>query len=1517
MSETSSSGPESTLDYDSNEITWEEENDDASSSFSADEEDILLAPQRAILATKHTMKRIIAISKLIKTEKENIEKSTASNEELEQSEKIMQNLVFTARYLYGNLANFLITEFHAALGAYSETLDDGGKISFSSVTHTIHDNDYFCEVLATLLDTAVEGRPYPEEPFSELQRSILRKYYEELGKIQYSAIICSWLLVVGSKEHFLEPLNSYELCKLVVEEKLSYKRLVPLSLLNSMIRQDDQALNEAYAQNVPKFLLQRLRNLAHSIYGQFSRSDFVYDEYSRLANHPENSTSYPDSPVPSADQTFRNSPRKRDRSRNRSPMMKRLRLEETDELYLDQWFPQHGDKVARGPCWSHGEQGRNCNFGEVVGITSDDEVAVKWIANLDAKPGTSDGDCVFLYKYKSPNFEVCYWKHALRANCFEADPFILKQIELRQVCQLISTICNQRDVIQPTFQNSAVEWLLHILDSTDLTEDKKNQQEAYDKFFARERERFAPLCLSEEALNTRIEKMTQYDAKLCKAAFKSRDTLGCVLKVLDALSTLVSQRKIALKFISLNGVGRVLKLATTLKEAECTYYCSLLLANLCREIEFEKILRDQFHLFNGILEFMFTEWKTSDFAMVRENCVRFISRVVTFPCVLEYFDKNNCADFAIHSWAALLKTSEEEFDVMGATLHEYTIKLLKFYVVTHLIQATKVVFFVHPKLSFLAKSDPYTSLFKEPAVIDAVLGFLVNCAYTPSGISVENIHSLLTSDNVTAISALIDKNLHSLLSQSANFYYLQGKYVLLNATLQLEGVLTVAPFVRPLVVRSESHDSMLMQLVTYIGDLSSVFIKSNYSKENQALLCAISSSQILLHVTEPPLDGDDESAVSIFNTICRAFRDCGGIKTLLDIVKVRLDSTMSIKLMYFPLVTRAVQLLVTLRRYGDTEQLFEALGVHRIMQELLIVYGDVQKEHISVMRERKLYIELDSASRFIDNVKSFASDGASQLNVVRVNTVDPLEAEQRNLIVSRAVVDYSKKSLLQLIQQYLRNEGLADTAATLSNEAHLSKPDADGTTNSNPSLDTLVKTYLRQQQEKCPTIIETLPEFDLTKRHVYAPLPPPPDETKSALNRLLLRKTSFHRPLKMTLNENALKYRFPTFMFDISGGGDGIDGESIAFCDDGETVVVGTSEGAIALFDTFPEEASEEKQLEQHLVFENDPVKAIAVSRDGQLIGATNESGFTKVMRRNQLPVVVQELECRAIRFSHDNLFALTTNDDERACTLVDLESQQLLRTFSDQIWSTENYDNVAIFNFTSNLILNDGILWDVRTNEKPVFRFDRITQSLASTFHPNNNLVIIDEMVWDLRTWKIVQTVPTFYKTSSYHMSDVGNVIYGFRAADPAVNPFPIVSVVDSYSLNSIFSDEVRPAFKSFAVDPSDRYCAAILSDNDESIIRMFLTSSGPFADHSAFASPLHGTEDEENPGGESDTDMLGEIDDDEEYTDFDDEDDEEEEDDFEPGDEDDFAYGDDDDFGFEDEEDYDYDDDYDEDEG
>ncbi|KAJ6646013.1 Protein mahjong [Pseudolycoriella hygida] len=91
--------------------------------------------------------------------------------------------------------------------------------------------------------------------------------------------------------------------------------------------------------------------------------------------------------------------------------------------------------------------------------------------------------------------------------------------------------------------------------------------------------------------------------------------------------------------------------------------------------------------------------------------------------------------------------------------------------------------------------------------------------------------------------------------------------------------------------------------------------------------------------------------------------------------------------------------------------------------------------------------------------------------------------------------------------------------------------------------------------------------------------------------------------------------------------------------------------------------------------------------------------------------------------------------------TIYDIHTGQAITTFQSPLGNSCRR-NVATFSPSDDLILSDGVLWDVRSGEE-VHRFDMSNQIFSGVFHPNALEIVSDDKVWDMRTLRLLRTVP------------------------------------------------------------------------------------------------------------------------------------------------------------------------------
>ncbi len=81
---------------------------------------------------------------------------------------------------------------------------------------------------------------------------------------------------------------------------------------------------------------------------------------------------------------------------------------------------------------------------------------------------------------------------------------------------------------------------------------------------------------------------------------------------------------------------------------------------------------------------------------------------------------------------------------------------------------------------------------------------------------------------------------------------------------------------------------------------------------------------------------------------------------------------------------------------------------------------------------------------------------------------------------------------------------------------------------------------------------------------------------------------------------------------------------------------------------------------------------------------------------------------------------------------IYDVTTGRLVLTFQDQDKANNYTRNRATFNPTDDLVLNDGVLWDVNSG-KAVHKFDKFNPNVSGVFHPMGLEIIINSEVVSL----------------------------------------------------------------------------------------------------------------------------------------------------------------------------------------
>jgi len=351
------------------------------------------------------------------------------------------------------------------------------------------------------------------------------------------------------------------------------------------------------------------------------------------------------------------------------------------------------------------------------------------------------------------------------------------------------------------------------------------------------------------------------------------------------------------------------------------------------------------------------------------------------------------------------------------------------------------------------------------------------------------------------------------------------------------------------------------------------------------------------------------------------------------------------------------------------------------------------------------------------------------------------------------------------------------------------------------ALEKIVREHLRHQHQSCRNPVTTPAPFSLVdpKKHSCPdpkPVSSPNDAAMRIINRQLqppfggmkgrqLMVRNAHSKAKWVrsylLGED-LDFRFTTQAFRVLRGND-------------DQLVMGTSNGLVHRYNAWTSEYLGVWDLSA--VLEND--EAFANEEDLSLSGlgfSREGSHFLTNLKGSRSAIVWRVLDeadalvsfklkdvrhavldvdgdtiaavvrqAPAASSAHNSSFygsPASTN----GVALYSMESgDQVVRFLSSEGYNFNGYSHTNIcMSPGGQLVCYDGVLWDARRSQRPIHKFDKLSEFGWGSLHPNGLQLLLDKDVWDLRTFRIVQTCSNALNGSSFRFDPFGDVIYSFQ---------------------------------------------------------------------------------------------------------------------------------------------------------
>uniref|UniRef100_A0A1B0FDI7 Uncharacterized protein n=1 Tax=Glossina morsitans morsitans TaxID=37546 RepID=A0A1B0FDI7_GLOMM len=340
------------------------------------------------------------------------------------------------------------------------------------------------------------------------------------------------------------------------------------------------------------------------------------------------------------------------------------------------------------------------------------------------------------------------------------------------------------------------------------------------------------------------------------------------------------------------------------------------------------------------------------------------------------------------------------------------------------------------------------------------------------------------------------------------------------------------------------------------------------------------------------------------------------------------------------------------------------------------------------------------------------------------------------------------------------------------------------------TLSTIVTEYLTNQHALCNNPMTTCPQFDLFTPH-KCPDPKPNRVLGDNINitaRLFKAQAGFNT---RRFDRRYVHSNFAPWHSIRSNDYNEIEFTSCHIVENTNLLLVGTHQGEAKVFNM--NEGTELFSSRCHSYL----IDSIQSNRKGDLV-------LTSSSWRSPLSVLWS--------ISHNDFISKLQFNDEFYCEFSKLTQDKIIGTQSDCsiIYDVQTGQKVSTFkpaiNIRKNratfcpadeLVLSDGVLWDVKSG-KEIHKFDKLNQSLSGIFHPNGLEIISNTEVWDLRTFHLLQTIPVldqcYIKFSPMH------VLYGISLEVENRNEFDdsntyetSFKVLDAYDYSSISTIDVK----------------------------------------------------------------------------------------------------------------------------
>uniref|UniRef100_A0A669F603 DDB1- and CUL4-associated factor 1 n=1 Tax=Oreochromis niloticus TaxID=8128 RepID=A0A669F603_ORENI len=449
-----------------------------------------------------------------------------------------------------------------------------------------------------------------------------------------------------------------------------------------------------------------------------------------------------------------------------------------------------------------------------------------------------------------------------------------------------------------------------------------------------------------------------------------------------------------------------------------------------------------------------------------------------------------------------------------------------------------------------------------------------------------------------------------------------------------------------------------------------------------------------------------------------------------------------------------------------------------------------------------------------------------------------------------------------------------------------------------PALDSIITEYLREQHARCKNPVATCPPFSLFTPHQC----PEPKQRRQAPTNFTSRHTRRVIYPKYggvdggCFDRHLIFSRFRPISVFREADEDESGFMCCAFSARERFLMLGTCTGQLKLYNVFT--GQEEASYSCH----TSAITHLEPSRDGSLLLTSASWSYPLSALWGMKSVFIMK---HSFLGDHYVEFSKLSQDHvigtkEHVARIYDIQTGQVTLTLNNPDLANNYKRNCATFNPTDDLVLNDGVLWDVRTAQA-IHKFDKFNMNISGVFHPNGleNFYI---KCWDLRTFHLLHTVPALDQCRIV-FNNSGTVIYGamlqaddeddmmeMQMKSPFGSSFRTFNATDYKPIATI---DVKRNIFDLCTDTKDCYLAVIENQesvNTDTVCRLYEVGRQRLAEEEEEDEEDQEEDDDDDDDSDDDVDtdpLIAELENENGGEDEDDEEEEDGNDEFSPSDE------------------------------